>query len=74
MTVDIPMPQGNPSEEKYRELRWALDDARRAVIDAQKHDAPSEELLELRNRAYRAWQRLEQYLRDNQVISSSKNA
>jgi nitric oxide reductase activation protein len=71
MTVDIPMPRGNPADEKYRELRWALDDARSAVIEARKQGVSSQELLELRHRAYRAWQQLEQYLRDNEVISRS---
>jgi hypothetical protein len=72
--VDIPMPRANPIDEEYRELRAALDDARRDVIEAQQRHYPSVEILELRHRAYRAWQRLEKYLRDHEVIFDEKSS
>jgi hypothetical protein len=69
--IDIPMPIGNPLDERYKELRSALDTARRAVIDANKRDsgATGDEILELRHRAYRAWQELETFLRDQKILS-----
>jgi len=69
MTIDIPMPRGNPVDEKYRELRRALDDARRTVTEAQRQGVDSQDLLGLRHQAYRAWQVLEQYLRDHEIIA-----
>ena len=66
--VDVPMPRGNPADEKYRALRSALDVARRDVIEANKRRPSGDELLELRHCAYRAWQALETYLRTQGVI------
>lgn len=68
--VDVPMPRGNPTDERYRDLRSALDLARRAVIEADKTSSgkTNQEVLELRHRAYKAWQELETFLRDQKII------
>jgi hypothetical protein len=74
--VDVPMPRGNPIDERYKDLRSALDLARRAVIEATKKDSDkaSEEVLELRHRAYKAWQQLETFLRDQNIIPDEASA
>jgi hypothetical protein len=74
--IDVPMPRGNPLDERYRDLRSALDLARRAVIEANKRNSgvPSEQVLELRHRAYRAWQELETFLREQNIISDRAQA
>jgi hypothetical protein len=74
--VNVPMPRGNPIDEKYKDLRSALDIARRAVVEANKKESgvPSENVLELRHRAYRAWQELESFLRDQKIIADDAHA
>lgn len=74
--VNVPMPRGNPIDEKYKDLRSALDLARRAVIEADKRGSGvrSEDVLELRHRAYKAWQELETFLRDQNILSDEVHA
>jgi hypothetical protein len=74
--VNVPMPRGNPIDEQYKDLRSALDVARRAVVEANKKGSgvPSEDVLELRHRAYRAWQELETFLRDQNIIADDAHA
>lgn len=68
--IDIPMPRGSSTDERYKDLRSALDLARRAVVDANRRGsgASDKQVLELRHRAYEAWQELEIFLRDQQII------
>ena len=73
--VDVPMPRGNALDERYKDLRSALDLARRAVIEADRDsEKTNQEVLELRHRAYKAWQELETFLRDQRIIPDQTSA